>query len=87
MTRKKQTGFVPAPDDTPSDPVAEPLAAEQEVSAVEAPKVYRYTGPPYRGKLMLPPFTVPVDPKTWTDAAIRSFIRKWPHLERYFTES
>lgn len=50
----------------------------------KAKKRLRYIGPDYAGRITLPHFNRPGDPKRWDEATIRTYLEKWPDLNRFF---
>lgn len=84
MARNRKDGFVPLPEDDPAYVEAETSDVSAEAPADVTPPVLRYIGPAYTGRIVLPHFTNATDPRSWSEATIRGYLRKWPDLSRYF---
>lgn len=93
MMTDEGTGFVPAPEPDDDCGCGDPgsVAAQPEAEAAASAqkpkgkkKRLRYIGPDYAGRIALPHFNRPGDPKRWDEATIRSYLEKWPDLDRFF---
>lgn len=84
MARNRKDGFVPLAEDDPAYVEAEVSESPADLEPEPVAPALKYIGPDYTGRIVLPHFTTPSDPRSWNDATIRSYLLKWPDLSRYF---
>lgn len=83
MAQKNQKGFVPVSKE--ENALHDTIGMAEDVKPEPAQKkTMQYIGPKYKGRIVLPHFTRPSDPRKWNETTILTYLWKWPDLSRYF---